>query len=135
MCVCIPILVATFPEWLSGMEPLPHTPGTVSSSSLCLYCFCMHMYSFAGLTRRTPPLTFSETAVTDCHSDTTIFQLRAHRVRISWSIGLEKLFGHVLRWESNPRLPACKGSTLSTRPGSPLCSLYPARNVFSCGMK
>ena len=23
-----------------------------------------------------------------------------------------------LRWESNPRLPACKGSTLSTRPGS-----------------
>ena len=26
------------------------------------------------------------------------------------------------RWESNPRLPACKASTLSTRPGSPLCS-------------
>ena len=25
------------------------------------------------------------------------------------------------RWESNPRLPACKASTLSTRPGSPLC--------------
>ena len=25
-----------------------------------------------------------------------------------------------LRWESNPRLPACKTSTLSTRPGSPL---------------
>ena len=24
------------------------------------------------------------------------------------------------RWESNPRLPACKASTLSTRPGSPL---------------
>ena len=23
------------------------------------------------------------------------------------------------QWESNPRLPACKGSTLSTRPGSP----------------
>ena len=23
------------------------------------------------------------------------------------------------RWESNPRLPACKASTLSTRPGSP----------------
>ena len=24
------------------------------------------------------------------------------------------------RWESNPRLPSCKASTLSTRPGSPL---------------
>ena len=25
--VCIPILVTTFPEWLSGTEPLPLTPG------------------------------------------------------------------------------------------------------------
>ena len=52
--------------------------------------FCMHMYSFAGLIRRTPPPTFSDTAITDRHSDTTIFQLRAHWVRISWSIGSEK---------------------------------------------
>ena len=37
----------------------------------------------------------SDTAITDCHSDTTIFQLRAHWERISWSIGSEKLFGHV----------------------------------------
>ena len=57
--------------------------------------FCVHMYSFAGLIRRTPPPTFSDTAITDRHSDTTFFQLRAHRVRISWSIGLEKSFGHV----------------------------------------
>ena len=57
--------------------------------------FCMHMYSFAGLIRRTPPPTFSDTAITDRHSDTTIFQLRAHWVRISWSIGSEKSFGHV----------------------------------------
>ena len=28
------------------------------------------------------------------------------------------------RWESNPRLPACKASTLSTRPGSPLEELF-----------
>ena len=34
-CVCIPILVTTFPEWLSGTEPLPHTPGAVRPSSLC----------------------------------------------------------------------------------------------------
>ena len=25
-CVCIPILVTKLPEWLSGTEPLPHTP-------------------------------------------------------------------------------------------------------------
>ena len=48
--------------------------------------FCVHMYSFAGLVRWTPPPTFSDTAITDRHSDTTIFQLRAHLVRISWSI-------------------------------------------------
>ena len=54
--------------------------------------FCVHMYSFAGLIRRTPPPTFSDTAITDRHSDTTIFQLRAHWVRISWSIGSEKSF-------------------------------------------
>ena len=57
--------------------------------------FCVHKYSFAGLIRRTPPPTFSDTAVTDRHSDTIIFQLRAHWVRISWSVGSEKLFGHV----------------------------------------
>ena len=76
------------PRWLSGTEPLPHTPGAV------YVVFCVHVYSFAGLIRRTPPPTFSDTAITDRHSDTTIFQLRAHWVRISWSIGSEKSFGH-----------------------------------------
>ena len=57
--------------------------------------FCVHMYSWAGLIRWTPPPTFSDTAVTDRHSDTTIFQLRAHWMQISWSIGSEKSFGHV----------------------------------------
>ena len=57
--------------------------------------FCVHMYSFAGLMRRTPLLTFSDTAITDRHPDTTSFQLRAHWVWISWSIGSEKSFGHV----------------------------------------
>ena len=58
--------------------------------------FCVHMHSFAGLIRRTPPPAFIDTAITDRHSDTTIFQLRAHWVRISWSIGSEKSFEHVL---------------------------------------
>ena len=47
--------------------------------------FCVHMQSFAGLIRQTPQPTFSDTAITDRHSDTTIFQLRAHWMRISWS--------------------------------------------------
>ena len=49
------------------------------------------MHSFAGLIKRTPPPTFSYIAITDRHSDTTVFQLRAHWVRISWSIGSEKI--------------------------------------------
>ena len=57
--------------------------------------FCVHMHSIAGLIRRTPLPTFSDTAITDRHSDTTIFQLRAHWVWISWSFGSEKSFGHV----------------------------------------
>ena len=57
--------------------------------------FCAHKHSFASLIRRTPQPTFSDTAITDRHSDTTIFQLRAHWTRISWSIESEKSFGHV----------------------------------------
>ena len=55
------------------------------ASVLVVYVvFCVHAYSLAGLIRRTPPPTFSDTAITDRHSDTTISQLRAHWVRISW---------------------------------------------------
>ena len=61
--------------------------GTIAAHTRCrmsvLVVFCVHMYSFAGLIRRTPPPAFSDTAITDRHSDTTIFQLRAHWVRIS----------------------------------------------------
>ena len=66
-----------------------------ASVLVMLVVFCMHMHSFAGLIRRTPPQTFSDTAITNRHSDTTIFQLRAHWVWIYWSIGSEKSFGHV----------------------------------------
>ena len=116
--------------------------------------FCVHMHSFAGLIRRTPPPTFSDTAITDRHSDTTIFQLRAHMHSFAGLMRrappptfsdtaitdghsdttifqLTECGYHGLldrknrldmcpRWESNPRLPSCKASTLSTRPGSPL---------------
>ena len=115
VCACIPILVTTFPEWLSRTEPLLHTPGTVPPSSLFVV-FCTHMYSFAGLIRQMPLPTFSDTAITDRHSDTTIFQLRAHWVWISWSIRNRKNRSDMCpRWESNPRFLSCKASTLSTK--------------------
>ena len=93
--VCNPILIIMFPEWLSSMEPWSRTPSAVHLSSLCLYCVCVLMYCFAGFIRRRPPTTFSDIAITDPHSDTTIFQLRAHWVWIFWSIGSAKSFGHV----------------------------------------
>ena len=46
VCVCIPILVTTFPKWLSDTEPLPHTPGAVCPSICFFICLC---YSFALL--------------------------------------------------------------------------------------
>ena len=39
------------------------------ASVLVVYVvFCVHVYSFAGFIRRTPPPTFSDTAITDRHS-------------------------------------------------------------------
>ena len=94
VCLCIAMLVMTFPEWLKRYGTIAaHTRRSVSV--LVFVVLCVHMYSFAGLIRLMPPPTFSDTAITDRHSDTTIFQLRAHWVQISWSIGSKKLFGHV----------------------------------------
>ena len=86
--------------------------------------FCVHMHSFASLIRRMPPQTVSDTAITYRHSDTTIFQLRAHCVWISWSIGSENRLDMCPRWESNLQLPAPKVSTLSTRPSSLLSTCF-----------
>ena len=76
--------------------------GTIAAHTLRRVCvlvvfvmFCLHMHSFACLIRRTPPPTFSDTAITYRRSDTTILQLRAHWVLMSWSIGSEQLFRHV----------------------------------------
>ena len=121
-CVCV------YSNSRNDVPRVAHRYGTIAAHTrrrasvlVVFVVFCMHMHSFAGLIRRTPPPTFSDTAITDRHSDTTIFQLRAHWMRISWSIGSEKNRSDMCpRGESNPRLPACKASTLSTRPGSPL---------------
>ena len=79
MCVCV------YSNSRNDVPRVAQRYGTIAAhirrraSVLVVFVvFCVHMYSFAGLIRRTPPPTFSDTAITDRHSDTTIFQLRAH---------------------------------------------------------
>ena len=74
--------------------------GLLTQCELYFSCTFTILYNFTGLIRRTPSPTFSDTALTDRHSD---IQLRAHWVRISLSIGLEKWFRNYPRWESHPR--------------------------------
>ena len=48
VCVCIPVLVTTFPEWLSGTEPLPH-----SHPAPCVrpHCVCSVLRAHAQFCR------------------------------------------------------------------------------------
>ena len=93
-CVC----VCVYSSSRNGVTRVAQRYGTIAAHTrrrasvlVVFVVLCVHMYSFVGLIRRTPPPTFSDTAFTDRHSDTTIFQLRAHWVWIS----SEKSFGHV----------------------------------------
>ena len=95
MCVCVYSSYNDIPQVAQWYGTIASHTRHHASVLVVFVVFCMHMYSFAGLIRRTPPPTFSDTAVTDRHSDTTIIQLRAHWVWISWSIGSGKSFGHV----------------------------------------
>ena len=108
-CTCINVCVCVCSDSRNDVLRVAQRYGTIAAhirrraSVLVVFVvFCVHMYSFVGLIRRTPPPTFSDTAITDRHSDTTIFQLRAHWVRMSWSIGSENRSDMCPRWESNP---------------------------------
>ena len=83
--------------------------------------FCVHMHSFADLIRRTPPPTFSDTAIIATATLIPLFS-SSELTGCGYPGLLDRKNGSDMcpRWESNPRLPACKASTLSTRPGSPL---------------
>ena len=92
MCVCV------YSNSRNDVPRVAQRYGTIAAHTqrhvfvlVVFILFSMHMHSFAGLIRRMPPPTFSDTAITSRHSDTTIFLLRAHWVRISWSIGSEKI--------------------------------------------
>ena len=86
--------------------------------------FCTHRHSFAGFIRRAPPPTFSDTAITDRLSDTTCFPAQTG-CRYPGLLDRKNRSDMCRWWDSNPRLPACKASTLSTRPGFPLMENYP----------
>ena len=58
------------------------------ASAFIVFVVFLHAHvQFCWFDKGAPLPTFSDTAITDCHSDTTIFQLRAYLVLISWSIG------------------------------------------------
>ena len=125
MCVC----VCVYSNSRNDVPRVSQRYGTIAAHTrrrafvlVVVVVFCVHLYSFACLIRRTPPPTFSDTAITDHHSDTTIFQFRAHWERIYWSIGSEKSFGHVppVGVEPSTSCVQALASILSTRPGSPL---------------
>ena len=110
MCVCV------YSNSRNDVPRVAQWYGTIAAHTrrrasvlVVFVVFCVHMHNFAGLIRRTPPPTFSDTAITDRHSDTTIFQLRAHWVRISWSTESEKSFGHVPPGRVKPSTSCVQG--------------------------
>ena len=90
VCVCACACVCMYSNSRNDVPRVARRYGTIAAHTrrrasvlVVFVVFCVHMHRFAGLIRRTPPPTFSDTTITDRHSDTTIFQLRAHCVRIS----------------------------------------------------
>ena len=120
MCVCVysnsPNNVPRVAQWYGTIAT--HTRHR-ASVLIVFVVFCAHMHSFAGLIRRTPPPTFSDTAITDC---TLIPLFSSSELTGCGYPGLLdwKNRSGCPRWESHPRLPACKASNLSTRQGSSL---------------
>ena len=125
MCVCVCVCVCVYSN--SRVTRVAHRYGTIAAHTrrrasilVVLVVFCVYMYSFAGLMRRTPAPTFSDTAIAD---RTLIPLFSSSELTGCGYPGLldrKNRLDMCPRWESNLRLPACKVSTLSTRPGSPL---------------
>ena len=82
--------------------------------------FCVHMHNFAGLIRRTPPPTFSDTASPIATPIPLFFSSELTGCGYPGLLDRKNRSDMCPRWESNPRLPAYKAITVSTRPGSPL---------------
>ena len=92
---------------------------TITASVLVVFVmFCVHMYSFAVLIRGR----HRRRSVTLQSPTTTLIPLFPELTGCGYHGLLDRKNRSDMcpRWESKPRLPACKVSTLSTRPGSPL---------------
>ena len=125
MCVCVCVCVCVcsnprndFPRVAQRYETIAANIWRRASVLLVFEVFCVHMYSFASLIRRTPPPTFSDAAITDRHSGTTISSSELTGCGYPGLLDRKNRSDMCPRWETIPRLPACKASTLSTRPGS-----------------
>ena len=108
VCVCV------YSNSRNDVPRVAQRYGTIAAytrrraSILVVYVvFCVHVYSFAGLIRRTPPPTFSDTAITDRHSDTTISSSELTGCGYPGLLDRKNRSDMCPRWESNPRLPAC----------------------------
>ena len=130
MCVCVCVCVCVYSNSRNDVPRVTQRYGTIVAHTrrrvyvlVVFVVFCVHMHSFAGLIRRTPPPTFSDTAIHDCHSDTTNSSSELTGCGYPGLLDRKNCSDMCPRWESNPQLPACKASTLSTRPGSPLLLL------------
>ena len=82
--------------------------------------FCVHMHRFAGLKGRR----HHRSSVTLQTSSATLIPLFSSSELTGRGypglLDRKNRSDKCPRWESNPRRTACKASTLSTRPGSPL---------------
>ena len=83
---------------------------------------CFAWPCFAGLIRRSQPPTFSDTAITDRHSDTTFSSSEHTGCGYPGLLDRKNRSDMCRRWESNPRLPAWPLNTSSTTPAAPLPS-------------
>ena len=120
--MCIPVLVTTFPEWYGTIAV--HTRRR-ASVHVVFVVFCVHMHSFSGGPHRRRSVTLQSPTAT------LIPLFSSSKLTVCGYPGLldrKNRSDMCPRWESNPRLPACKASTLSTRPGSPL-KITPVWNI------
>ena len=70
--------------------------GRAHPAPCVFHVFCVHMYRFDGLIRRTPPPTFNDLAITDSHSD-TISSISEHTgCKYPGLLDRKKMFGHVV---------------------------------------
>ena len=92
-CVCVfRFSKKAFPEWLSGTEPFPHTPGAV-----VFVVFCVHMYRFAGFDKADATADIQW----HCNHRPPLWNHYIPGCRYPGLLDRKKLFGHVQKSQSS----------------------------------